>query len=55
MKALLLVLFVACNWQTPHVPAGYRTCGNDTQCDDDEYCGFVEVDTYAVCKVDPNK
>lgn len=35
-----------------HVPAGYRTCTSDLECDmkRGEYCGFVGVDTYAVCR-----
>ena len=56
MKATVLVaLFaLACHFATPTVPAGYKACVSDNDCHEGEYCGFVAVDTYAVCKVDPN-
>jgi hypothetical protein len=36
------------------VPVGYQTCRSDMDCQDGEYCGFVSIDTYAVCKSDHN-
>ena len=33
-----------------YVPEGYKACRNDWDCDPREYCGFVKVDSYAVCR-----
>ena len=30
-------------------PKGYQLCGGDTDCEEDEYCGFVGVNTRPVC------
>jgi hypothetical protein len=54
MKWLWFALVVAC-WAPPTVPAGYHPCRSDNDCHVGEYCGFVAVDTYAVCKVDPDR
>ena len=35
-------------------PMGYKPCSSDMSCDEDEYCGFVGVDTGAVCRSDNN-
>lgn len=49
---LAISLTAACQPITYRVPQGYRTCRNDYDCDkrDGEFCGFVGVDTYAVCR-----
>lgn len=47
--AAFLFVVTACTIAHPTVPAGYRTCYNDADCGRHEYCGFKEIDTYAVC------
>lgn len=55
---LLIALFVAVvlapachpNPANYTVPAGYQTCRTSWDCPRGTYCGFVAVDTYAVCK-----
>jgi len=32
------------------VPAGYKPCRHNFDCGRGEYCGFVGVDTYPVCR-----
>lgn len=50
----MVMLIAAChpNPANYHVPQGYRTCTSDMDCDraSHEFCGFVGVDTYAVCR-----
>lgn len=58
MKKLIMMcgLVMACS-STPTtytIPKGYRTCFNDGDCGQGQYCGFVGVDTYAVCKAKPH-
>lgn len=52
MKAILLIVVIAiCGCpQPPHKPAGYKTCSADWECPKPQFCGFVGVDTYAVCR-----
>jgi hypothetical protein len=56
MKKLIVASFVflvaAChiNYANYHVPAGYKTCNTSWDCPRGTYCGFVEVDSYAVCR-----
>lgn len=51
---LLTIVFlgIACHPNPANytVPSGYRTCKSDLDCHPGEYCGFVGVDTYAVCR-----
>jgi hypothetical protein len=60
MKIAIIVLFglVACSNATPliTVPQGYKTCASDYDCNRGYYCGFVKLNTYAVCRAarDPN-
>lgn len=58
MKTLLFVILLlvpACAINTTthyRVPTGYQTCRANYDCniDTNEYCGFVAVDTYPVCR-----
>lgn len=59
MKKIILLFLVVCTIIACHssstiykVPEGYKPCKSDNDCniDQGEYCGFVRVDTYAVCK-----
>lgn len=49
-KILWLCLALACSIPNATVPKGYKTCRSDWDCPVDTYCGFVTVDTFAVCK-----
>lgn len=56
--ALVLAVTVSgchVNGANYHVPKGYKTCTSlsPAACDPGYHCGFVEVDSYAVCI--PNK
>jgi len=49
---VLALTLISCS-STPtqyHVPQGYQTCRTNMDCPRGTYCGFVEVDSYAVCK-----
>ena len=52
--ATLVAIVVGChpNPANYHIPAGYHTCRSDNDCRRSvgEFCGFVGVDTYAVCR-----
>jgi hypothetical protein len=55
-KYLALLIFtlaiISCS-STPtvyRVPEGYQTCRSNMDCQRGTYCGFVGVDTYAVCR-----
>lgn len=54
LGALLLVMLVgvACapNPANYRVPQGYQRCSSDIDCPHGTHCGFVDVDTYPVCK-----
>lgn len=59
MKYFSLLMFVilmisACtvNSAKYSLPEGYKPCTSDNDCNKrtNEYCGFVGVDTYAVCR-----
>ena len=50
----IMVIALSCH-PTPAtytVPTGYKPCTSDLDCNrgGHEYCGFVGVDTYAVCR-----
>jgi len=50
---LAILLLASCGTSpTYHVPAGYKTCQTDYDClrGYGEFCGFVGVNTYAVCR-----
>lgn len=49
---MIAVSAVACrpNPANYSVPVGYKTCSSDLDCPRGTYCGFVHVDTYAVCR-----
>ncbi len=55
-KALALLVLaltlISCSSTPTHytVPQGYQTCRSNLDCPRGTYCGFVGVDTYAVCK-----
>lgn len=60
-KALALLVLaltlISCSSTPTHytVPAGYQTCRTDWDCKGPghaprEFCGFVGIDTYAVCR-----
>jgi hypothetical protein len=68
MKSFLfvasLVLIVGCSffaWKDPSSPEqmnkirGYKLCQTDWDCRGDQICGFVDVDTYLVCKTGSHK
>jgi hypothetical protein len=50
----ILTLMSACHPNPANytVPDGYKPCSTNYECDieNGEYCGFVHVDTYAVCR-----
>jgi hypothetical protein len=52
----LLWSLVDCNWRSASSPSqmalisGLRRCQSDVDCNDDDHCGFVAVDTYPVCR-----
>jgi hypothetical protein len=48
----LTLISISCASKTTvyRVPAGYQTCQTNFDCPRGTYCGFVGVDTYAVCK-----
>jgi hypothetical protein len=55
--SLLFIVLVATACYVPnprnyHVPAGYKTCHTNYECNtkDGEFCGFMGVDTYPVCR-----
>lgn len=52
--SFLILMVTACcpNPANYHVPKGYKTCNSNWDCDHSkgEYCGFVELDSYAVCR-----
>lgn len=54
--AILSVNCTAFAWRSPSSPEqmslikNYKTCSIDYDCREDQYCGFVAVDTYLVCK-----
>jgi len=55
MKRFIIVcglLVSACNLSVSNakVPAGYQTCSSDLDCAKGSYCGFISVDSVAVCK-----
>lgn len=58
MKYLMMMfVLVGCydtNTTAYKVPQGYNTCRYDYDCADGEYCTFIQVDTYAVCRPDSN-
>jgi hypothetical protein len=51
LLVLALTLVSCCpNAANYHVPKGYKTCNSNWDCSRGEYCGFVEIDSYAVCR-----
>ena len=58
MKKIIVASFVlliaAChiNYANYKHPAGYKPCNSSWDCDHarGEFCGFIDVDTYAVCR-----
>lgn len=53
--AILMIAACGLSTKTAKVPAGYQTCFNDSDCPRHHYCGFVEVDSVAVCKKKPRE
>ena len=49
----MVVMACSLNVKNAKIPEGYKTCSSDWQCPSDYYCGFVEVDSVAVCKPTP--
>jgi hypothetical protein len=49
---VLALTLLSCSSTPTHytVPQGYQTCRSNLDCAKGTYCGFVGVDTYAVCK-----
>ena len=50
LSLLVVTLSLISCATTYTVPVGYKTCRKDRDCPVGYYCGFVAVDTYAVCK-----
>jgi hypothetical protein len=61
MKTILIGLIVSlcgCSmiWKNPNSPEqlsqikNYRRCSSDLDCYEGERCGFVGIDTFAVCR-----
>jgi hypothetical protein len=62
MKTIVVVVMccvamMACSLNAKNAkrPVGYRLCSSDASCFDGEYCGFVEVDSVAVCRTSPQE
>lgn len=55
IAALTGLVVAACTIDHPTIPKGYKTCITDWDCERHEYCGFKEINTYAVCLRKPYK
>ena len=49
---LIVSVLSGCHPVKAHVPHGHTLCQKDEDCNEDagEYCGFIGVDTYPVCR-----
>jgi hypothetical protein len=52
MKYLTVILAAVLFGCATHysIPAGHKPCKSNNDCHNDTYCGFTNVDTYAVCR-----
>ena len=50
LSFLILGLFVVACHPVYSVPPGHKVCHRNSECHAGEYCGFIGVDTYPVCR-----
>jgi hypothetical protein len=48
--AIAFMIGCASTVSNPTVPSGYKACHSDMDCPPGQFCGFMHVDTYAVCR-----
>lgn len=41
---------INCTSTPPTMPVGYQPCSKDQDCARGQYCGFVQINSYAVCR-----